>query len=117
MKRTDFLRPLAVALGLALGLPAQAGTYDITVDKVRFDTGTFKKNGIGYNGSQTPTILHHQQGEDVVIRVKNNLRESTSIHWHGLVLPFRVSGTRRRLWRHRDFTEERCQRTAITSYS
>ncbi|WP_428929666.1 copper resistance system multicopper oxidase [Marinibacterium sp. SX1] len=92
MKHTNFLRPLAVVLGLALGLPAQAGTYDITVDKVRIDTGTFKKNGIGYNGSQTPTILHFQEGEDVVIRVKNNLRESTSIHWHGLILPFQQDG-------------------------
>ena len=92
MKHTNFLRPLAVVLGLALGLPAQAGTYAITVDKVRIDTGTFKKTGIGYNGSQTPTILHFQEGEDVVIRVKNNLRESTSIHWHGLILPFQQDG-------------------------
>lgn len=92
MKHMTFLRPLAVLLGLGLGLPAYAETYDITVDKIQIDTGTFKKKGIGYNGSQTPTILHFTEGEDAVIHVKNNLRESTSIHWHGLILPFQQDG-------------------------
>ena len=86
----------AALLGLAVttlgGLSATAGTYDITVDNIRFNTGDFKKKGIGYNNSQIPTILRFKEGEDVTIRVKNNLKESTSIHWHGLVLPFRQDG-------------------------
>ncbi|MBU2959165.1 copper resistance system multicopper oxidase [Paracoccus sp. 1_MG-2023] len=92
MRHITLLRSLAVVLGLGLGMPAQADTYDISVDKIRIDTGGFAGTGIGYNGRQTPTVLHFQEGEDVVIRVKNNLRESTSIHWHGLILPFRQDG-------------------------
>ena len=94
MKHSALLRSACVTafLGLALALPAHAGTYDVSVDSIRIDTGTFKKTGIGYNGSQTPTILRFEQGEDVTIRVKNNLRETTSIHWHGLILPFDQDG-------------------------
>ncbi|MEQ3624192.1 MAG: copper resistance system multicopper oxidase [Celeribacter sp.] len=94
MKHHKFLRSVyqAALLGLALSVPAHASTYDVSVDKIRIDTGTFKKTGIGYNGSQTPTILRFEQGEDVTIRVKNNLREDTSIHWHGLILPFDQDG-------------------------
>ncbi|RBI72283.1 copper oxidase [Roseovarius sp. TE539] len=68
------------------------GTYDITVDQVRIDTGNFRKMGVGYNKSQLPTVLRFKEGEEVTINVTNNLRESTSIHWHGLILPFRQDG-------------------------
>jgi CopA family copper-resistance protein len=86
----------AALLGLAVttlgGLSATAGTYDISVDNIRIDTGDFKKKGIGYNNSQIPTVLRFKEGENVVLNVKNNLRESTSIHWHGLIVPFRQDG-------------------------
>jgi CopA family copper-resistance protein len=68
------------------------GTYDITVDRVRIDTGDFRKTGVGYNNSQFPTVLRFKEGEEVTINVKNNLNETTSIHWHGLILPFTQDG-------------------------
>jgi len=77
---------------LSAATAAQAGTYDITVDKIRIDAGNFRKNGIGYNNSQTPTILRFKEGEKVTLNVTNNLREDTSIHWHGLILPFDQDG-------------------------
>ncbi|WP_340110569.1 copper resistance system multicopper oxidase [Pikeienuella sp. HZG-20] len=86
----------AVAFGIATGLAftgaASAGTYDITVDRVTIDTGDFTKTGIGYNGSAEPKVLRFKEGEDVVINVTNNLSESTSIHWHGIILPFEQDG-------------------------
>ncbi|MEX3316963.1 copper resistance system multicopper oxidase [Sulfitobacter sp. PS-8MA] len=86
----------AALLGLAVttsaGHSALAGTYDISVDNIRIDTGDFKKKGVGYNNSQIPTVLRFKEGENVTLNVKNNLRESTSIHWHGLILPFRQDG-------------------------
>ncbi|MGB0508264.1 MAG: copper resistance system multicopper oxidase, partial [Pikeienuella sp.] len=54
--------------------------------------GDFRKSGIGYNGSQTPTVLRFEEGEDVTINVTNNLSEDTSIHWHGLILPYQQDG-------------------------
>jgi len=82
---------LAAALAVSGGMTL-AGTYNFSVDKIRIDTREFKKTGIGYNMSQIPTVLRFKEGEQVTINVKNNLRESTSIHWHGLIVPFRQDG-------------------------
>lgn len=82
---------LAAALVVSGGM-SMAGTYTVSVDKIGIDTGAFMKTGIGYNNSQKPTVLRFKEGEQVTINVKNNLRESTSIHWHGLILPFRQDG-------------------------
>lgn len=83
---------IGLAAGLALGSAATAGEYNITVDRVTIDTGDFSRSGIGYNGSPLPPTLRFAEGEDVVINVTNNLDESTSIHWHGLILPFDQDG-------------------------
>lgn len=77
---------------LALGGFASAGEYNITVDRVTIDTGDFVRSGVGYNGSPLPPTLRFNEGEDVVINVTNNLDEPTSIHWHGLILPFDQDG-------------------------
>tara|TARA_R110000824_G_scaffold360548_1_gene548298 strand:- start:2708 stop:4450 length:1743 start_codon:yes stop_codon:yes gene_type:complete len=84
---------LAMVAGIALvpGLSI-AKTYNLTVDKVLIDTGNFEKEGIGYNGKSPGPVLRFQEGEDVTINVTNNLDESTSIHWHGLILPFQMDG-------------------------
>lgn len=93
MKPIPLLKTAVLAAALALsGGMTLAGTYNVSVDKIRIDTGTFKETGIGYNRSQTPTVLRLKEGEQVTINVKNNLRESTSIHWHGLILPFHQDG-------------------------
>lgn len=44
------------------------------------------------NGSLPAPTLRWREGETVTIRVKNNLRETTSIHWHGIILPFEMDG-------------------------
>ena len=33
-----------------------------------------------------------REGEDVLIRVHNRLDQATSIHWHGVLLPFTMDG-------------------------
>ena len=71
---------------------ALAGTYNLTVDRVKIDTGEFVKEGIGYNGASPGPVLRFKEGEKVTINVTNNLDESTSIHWHGLILPFTQDG-------------------------
>ena len=81
----------AAALAL-LPLISWAGEYNLTVDRVTIDTGEFRKQGIGYNGASPGPILRFREGEDVTIHVTNNLDEPTSVHWHGLVLPFQMDG-------------------------
>jgi len=44
------------------------------------------------NGSIPSPILRWKEGETVTIRVTNHLNVSTSIHWHGIILPFQMDG-------------------------
>jgi CopA family copper-resistance protein len=83
---------LIVPLALTLPTAAQAAIYNISVDHVTIDTGDFKRKGVGYNGVSPGPALRFREGEDVVINVTNNLEESTSIHWHGLILPYNMDG-------------------------
>ena len=79
---------------LTLLMPAMvmAGEYGLTVDRVKIDTGDFVKEGIGYNGASPGPVMRFKEGENVRINVTNNLDEMTSIHWHGLILPFDQDG-------------------------
>ncbi|RBP21940.1 CopA family copper-resistance protein [Marinobacter pelagius] len=83
---------MAGALALLLPVIAAAGEYSLTVDRVMIDTGDFVKEGIGYNGASPGPVLRFKEGESVTINVTNNLDEPTSIHWHGLILPFEQDG-------------------------
>lgn len=44
------------------------------------------------NGSLPAPTLRWREGDTVTIRVKNRLKETTSIHWHGIILPFQMDG-------------------------
>ncbi|OOG58235.1 copper resistance protein CopA [Rhodanobacter sp. B05] len=44
------------------------------------------------NGSVPGPILRWKEGSVVTLRVSNRLRVPTSIHWHGIILPFRMDG-------------------------
>lgn len=94
MRTISACRAIAFGLGLgaALSSAASAKEYNLTVDQIQIDTGNFVKTGLGYNGSQTPTVLRFEEGEEVTINVTNNLSEDTSIHWHGLILPYQEDG-------------------------
>ena len=86
------VRLLTGLLSLLMPALVLAGEYNLTVDRVEIDTGDFVKEGIGYNGKSPGPVLRFKEGEDVRINVTNNLDEATSIHWHGLILPFEQDG-------------------------
>jgi CopA family copper-resistance protein len=44
------------------------------------------------NGGVPGPLLRMREGTTVNLRVSNRLRVPTSIHWHGIVLPFRMDG-------------------------
>jgi L-ascorbate oxidase len=83
---------LSVSLTAALSSASVGGEYNITVDPVTIDTGEFTRSGIGFNGASPGPVLRFKEGEDVTINVTNNLSGPTSIHWHGLILPFEQDG-------------------------
>ena len=92
MNITHIIRAIGFSAGLLVAIPSFAGEYNLTVDPVMIDTGTFTRSGVGYNGASPGPVLRFKEGEDVTINVTNNLSEKTSIHWHGLILPYQQDG-------------------------
>ncbi len=80
------------AAAMVVSFSAQAEVYDITVDAIETDNGAFTREAVGFNGSSPGPVLRFREGEEVTINVTNNLDQSTSIHWHGLILPFEMDG-------------------------
>lgn len=94
MSETTLFRAAMLGTGLALALMggAMAGEYNLTVDPVEIDTGEFSRSGIGFNGASPGPVLRFREGEEVTINVTNNLDQDTSVHWHGLILPYQQDG-------------------------
>ena len=47
----------------------------------------------GFNNQVPGPVLRAKKGDTLVVRVQNNLTESTMVHWHGLRLPATMDGT------------------------
>jgi len=88
MRRTGVFAALACVVAFS----ARAEVYDITVDRITTDNGVFTRDAVGFNGSSPGPVLRFREGEEVTLNVTNNLDEPTSIHWHGLIVPFRMDG-------------------------
>lgn len=52
----------------------------------------FKTETYGYNGSFLGPVIRFKKGEQVAVQFTNNLREPTTVHWHGLIVPPVVDG-------------------------
>lgn len=61
--------------------------YDLTVAETPLNVTGKPAQGITINGSMPGPVLRFREGDEVVIRVTNRLREVTGIHWHGLLVP------------------------------
>lgn len=51
-----------------------------------------KGHGIAVNGSVPGPLIRLKEGQNVRLNVTNHLPEDTSIHWHGLLVPFHMDG-------------------------
>ncbi|MBK7997434.1 MAG: copper resistance system multicopper oxidase [Verrucomicrobia bacterium] len=109
--RRRFLRS-TVAIGLLTGLDRLLPAYalqpagqhpvhidhsttkaiDLTVRESSLVVGDRQTSAVTVNGSVPGPLLRFREGQDVILRVNNALREDTSIHWHGLVLPADMDG-------------------------
>src|SRR3546814_21039949 len=89
------LRSLAivgVASTLFGALPTLAGTYDLTIGSTTINVSGSDRSALTINGTVPGPTLRFKEGADLVINVTNTLDEDTSIHWHGLIVPFREDG-------------------------
>jgi len=44
------------------------------------------------NGTMPGPLIRLREGQDVCLSVRNTLGEDTSVHWHGLLVPFQFDG-------------------------
>ncbi len=110
LKRRDFLRA-SVGTGLTLAatglLPSWARSasqgnlglrevtgsrFDLTIDRFPIRIDGRQGHALGVNRTLPAPLLRFREGDDIVINVVNRLDEDTSIHWHGLLVPFYMDG-------------------------
>ncbi len=82
----------ALAAILLAPATARAGTYDLTIGTAAINVAGKDQMAMTINGSIPGPVLRFKEGEDLVINVTNTLAEDTSIHWHGLILPYQQDG-------------------------
>ncbi len=66
--------------------------FALTVDRARSHVAGKAASHITLNGQFPAPLLRWREGDDVTLRVINRLDETTSIHWHGLLLPYQMDG-------------------------
>ncbi|WP_290491370.1 multicopper oxidase domain-containing protein, partial [Hyphomonas sp. UBA4508] len=76
-----------------LGIPSLTGNqFDLSIDKFPIRIDGRATEAIGVNGSVPAPLIRFREGDDIVLNVTNALEEDTSIHWHGLLVPFEMDG-------------------------
>jgi FtsP/CotA-like multicopper oxidase with cupredoxin domain len=97
LSRRRFLAGAGVAFG-ALGLPAisRAETASDGLRILRAGQGATRGEGQpaawGYDGTAPGPTLRLKRGEELRVRLVNELPEPTTIHWHGVRLPNAMDG-------------------------
>lgn len=75
------------------GFGVLTGTeIDLTVADGLREVAGRRGLGVAVNGTVPGPLLRLKEGDEVTLRVTNRLHEDTSIHWHGLLLPFQFDG-------------------------
>ncbi|MGH3715963.1 MAG: multicopper oxidase family protein [Micromonosporaceae bacterium] len=89
----DFVNRLAVP-PLAPSTVDKDGqrVFTLTAGEGRHDFGGGPVDTWGFNGDYLGPTLRASRGEQVAVRVRNDLSEPTSVHWHGMHLPAKMDG-------------------------
>ena len=102
-RRTLFGRVGALVAGLKSANPAYAQTnaapgelsgnaIDLTISESPFSVDGKSGKAVTVNGTVPGPLIRLREGQDVTLHVTNRLKESSSIHWHGLLLPPEMDG-------------------------
>ena len=82
-----------VSGGLARPLPTVSGTdIALSIGKVAVRVDGKVSRAVGVNGTVPAPLVRLKQGQKVRLNVTNTLDEDSSIHWHGLLVPFAMDG-------------------------
>jgi CopA family copper-resistance protein len=95
---TGLLTPQALwALPAPSGVPNTpallSGTeFDLSIDSTPLNVAGSVRPTTSVNGSVPAPTLRWREGTTVTLRVHNRLPTTSSIHWHGILVPFRMDG-------------------------
>ena len=79
--------------GLAPDMPTVSGeNIALRIGRSPFTVGGRTGQAITINGTLPAPLLRLREGQNVRLAVTNDLDESSSIHWHGILLPFQMDG-------------------------
>ncbi|MBI1251643.1 MAG: copper resistance system multicopper oxidase [Alphaproteobacteria bacterium] len=79
--------------GIAPTLPTLSGPdISLSVGHSPFSVGGRTGHAVTVNGTLPAPLLRLREGQNVRLAVTNTLDEDTSIHWHGILLPFQMDG-------------------------
>jgi CopA family copper-resistance protein len=73
-------------------LPGKTVRYDLYVKDTIVNFTGKRKHAIAINGSIPAPALIFTEGDTAEIVLHNMLREETSLHWHGVILPNQADG-------------------------
>lgn len=66
--------------------------FDLNIGHSAVEIGGRAGHAITINGTLPGPLIRFREGERVTLKVNNTLDEDTSIHWHGLLVPFHMDG-------------------------
>jgi len=77
-----------------VGAPAElrGNAFDLTIAEHAVNLTGQPGAATLVNASLPAPVLRWREGDTVRVRVRNELNEATSIHWHGIVLPANMDG-------------------------
>ena len=66
--------------------------YDLDINFKTINISGKSSKAMAINNSIPGPTLRFREGDTARIRIKNSMNVETSIHWHGLLLPYRQDG-------------------------
>jgi FtsP/CotA-like multicopper oxidase with cupredoxin domain len=66
--------------------------FNLTIDKIAVNITGNPSFATAVNSMLQGPTLRWKEGERVTIHVTNNLDVDSSIHWHGIILPYQMDG-------------------------
>jgi len=66
--------------------------FHLTIDKTLVNVTGKPSYATAVNGMLQGPTLKWREGDTITLHVTNNLKESSSIHWHGIILPYQMDG-------------------------
>lgn len=64
----------------------------LSIGHAMFNTGGRSGHAVTVNGTLPGPVIRLKEGQMVKLAVTNTLNEDSSIHWHGILLPFQMDG-------------------------